>query len=300
MSEVEREELCDLLDKVGVPIEFIIRETFLGYRYRKMTKHLYHDDSSIPTQLIRLYYGLNPGEVEFDNLRKSFIKKYVKNESEIEGVNDLGIHGKEEIEGLAEMYEFLHSKELDDNFSVYSLKDLHRKLFSHAPYPECAGNFRNDYVGLIGSGIGLCDYWMISRELYALSPQVDYLHQLSKVVRNSGNVDELLSFLDLCVELKCKLIWIHPFLDGNGRTIRAFINKLLEDAGFPAIYIKANERIEYQKAMKLAIGENDYSSIKEFYRYKICDSIIELDINDRIQRRNQKNSTSTGKKYIKQ
>ena len=97
MSEVEREELQNLLDKVGVDPAFIIRETFLGYRYRKMTKHLYQDDSSIPTKLIRIYYSLNPGEVEFDNLRKSFIKKYVKNESEIEGVNDLGIHGKEEI-----------------------------------------------------------------------------------------------------------------------------------------------------------------------------------------------------------
>ena len=161
-KKLERLELQNLLHKVGLDTPFIIRESFLGYQYRKDKKRLYEDDSSIPTKLIRMYYSLNPGEVEFDNLRKSFIRKYVRNESQIEGVNDEDIHGKEEIAGLADMYEYLHSAELDENFSVYSLKDLHRKLFSHAPHPECAGIYRNDFVTLPGSGIGLCEYYMIS------------------------------------------------------------------------------------------------------------------------------------------
>ena len=49
------------------------------------------------------------------------------------------------------------------------------------------------------------------------------------------------------------------------------------------IYIKANERTEYHKAMNLANNENDYTAIKQFYRYKVCDSIIELDINERLK-----------------
>ena len=36
--------------------------------------------------------------------------------------------------------------------------------------------------------------------------------------------------------------------------------------------------------MGKAIGDGDYSEIKNFYRYKICDSIIELDINERLRR----------------
>ena len=30
-------------------------------------------------------------------------------------------------------------------------------------------------------------------------------------------------------------------------------------------------------------NENDYTAIKQFYRYKVCDSIIELDINERLK-----------------
>ena len=69
-----------------------------------------------------------------------------------------------------------------------------------------------------------------------------------------------------------------------GRTIRGFINKLFEDVGLPPIYIKANERTEYHLAMNKANNEGNYDYIKGFYRYKVCDSIIELDINNRIKK----------------
>ena len=83
---------------------------------------------------------------------------------------------------------------------------------------------------------------------------------------------------------RCQLIKVHPFTDGNGRTVRGFINKFLEDAGFPPVYIKLVERDEYHDAMGKAIGDGDYSEIKNFNRYKVCDSIIELDINERLKR----------------
>ena len=92
----------------------------------------------------------------------------------------------------------------------------------------------------------------------------------------------LITFDDI-LDFHYKFELIHPFGDGNGRTIRGFTNKLFEDAGLPPIYIKANERTEYHKAMNLANNENDYTAIKQFYRYKVCDSIIELDINERLK-----------------
>lgn len=58
----------------------------------------------------------------------------------------------------------------------------------------------------------------------------------------------------------------------------------MEYAGLPPIYIKLNERSEYHKAMNKANNENDYSLIKQFYRYKVCDSIIELDINEKLKK----------------
>lgn len=35
--------------------------------------------------------------------------------------------------------------------------------------------------------------------------------------------------------------------------------------------------------MNKAISEKDYTNINQFYYYKICDSILELDLNQRIK-----------------
>lgn len=280
--------ILEMFSKAGLDIPSFIQEAFLGYKYRKQNDHLYEQSATIPTQLIKFYYSLNPGEIEFDTMKKNFIKKYVKNESQIEGVDTSDKHSREEVLGLADMYEYLHSDEMEENFGVYSLTDLHKKLFGRTKFPEYAGKYRTEHAYLEGSNIGLCEYYMICREMRNLSDEITYLHDLAKCVRNCGDVNLLLCFLDQVVVLKCKLIWIHPFKDGNGRTVRAFINKLLEDAGLPPIYIKTNEREEYHKAMNLANGEqHDFTAIKAFYRYKICDSILELDIDDRVRRANK-------------
>ena len=116
--------------------------------------------------------------------------------------------------------------------------------------------------------------------------EVQELIKEAKKIRENSDVNELLNYLDKCVIVGCKLIKVHPFVDGNGRTIRGFIKKLLEDAGLPPIYIKVNERTEYHLAMNKANNEENYDFIKGFYRYKVCDSIIELDINERIKAQN--------------
>ena len=63
---------------------------------------------------------------------------------------------------------------------------------------------------------------------------------------------------------------------------------------FEHFLVKVNERTEYHKAMNKANNENDYTDIKNFYRYKICDSIIELDINNKV--REEKDITRTKQK----
>lgn len=149
-----------------------------------------------------------------------------------------------------------------------------------------------DYIAFLDSD----DY--VNPGMYEeLDVEVQFLREWAPIVKESGNVNDLLEYLDYCVELKCKLIKVHPFGDGNGRTIRGFINKLLEDVNLPPIYIKATERTEYHKAMNLANNEGDYSDIKNFYRYKICDSIIELDINDTVRKYNKQHRADPSGTY---
>lgn len=295
----ENNEMFNKLVNMGFDIPLLMQEAFIGYKYRRNNKKLSFSDDNIPTNLIKIYYSLNNDEIIFDKMKKAFVSNYILNESKLEGVNDEDIHGKEEILGFKKMYEYIHSDSIDYMFNVFTLKELHKELFSCTEHPECAGNFRNMDVYLPGTGTELAEWSMIYTRLNDLDRKVQFLYQTAHELKNSDNVDALLSYLDQIVELKCDLIKVHPFFDGNGRAIRGFINKLLEDAGFPPIYIKARERTEYHKAMNLANNEGDYKEIKNFYRYKICDSIVELDINNRLKEENRNKRNSKVKKKYK-
>lgn len=271
---------------LGVEPNHIIQEMFMGYKQRKQRRQLYSDDNTIPTTLISMYYELGD-RCNFETLKNSFVSRYIKNESKLEGV-----HSPAEIEGLREMYGYIHSSDIDYMFNVFTLKELHEKLYSKTEYPYFGGNFRRSDAYIKGFPSDLVSYPYIFRELDKLDPEVLYLKEIAPFVKDSQDAEFLLEYLDRCVVLGCELIRIHPFGDGNGRSVRGFINKLLEDAGLPPVYITLPEKEEYHEAMGKAIGEGDYSVIKNFYRYKICDSIVELDINRRI--RNANESTSGG------
>lgn len=87
MSE-EKAKLIKDLNSAGIDINFIIQESFLGYKYRKKVNKLYEEKAETPTKLIKMYYSLAPGKVEFDKMKKAFITKYINNESELEGTHN--------------------------------------------------------------------------------------------------------------------------------------------------------------------------------------------------------------------
>jgi fido (protein-threonine AMPylation protein) len=283
MSDETKESFHAALESIGLDTKFFIKETFLGYKYRKREKMLYDQDVELPTKLIKLYYGLNQEPLEFDTLQKAFITHYVNQESQLEGVDIKSLHSAAELEGFRKMYEYIHSTEIDEFFSVHTLKDLHRILYSCAPYPEFGGALRQDDRFLPGTGTELCPWRYIPQRLYEISPRVDELVERAKSIRETHSVSGIIQFIDDVMVLKSDLVLIHPFPDGNGRCIRGFVNKLFEYAGLPPVYIKVNERTEYHKAMNKANNEKDYTDIQNFYKFKLCDSIVELDINERIK-----------------
>uniref|UniRef100_A0AC35TZC0 Fido domain-containing protein n=1 Tax=Rhabditophanes sp. KR3021 TaxID=114890 RepID=A0AC35TZC0_9BILA len=90
-------------------------------------------------------------------------------------------------------------------------------------------------------------------------------------------VDEMKQFIDWlndetslemdCVELAAiahyKFVFIHPFIDGNGRTGRLLMNLILSRSGFPPIIIPVEERLTYYQALKEA---ND-GDLRPFIRF---------------------------------
>jgi len=82
----------------------------------------------------------------------------------------------------------------------------------------------------------------------------------------SGLIDELVDFIntnplnlndiELAAIFHHKFVWIHPFFDGNGRTVRLVMNLLLMRKGFPPAIILKADRKKYYEALNMANNGN--------------------------------------------
>lgn len=250
----------------------VIKEMFLGYQERKKNNMLYNSDQDIPKTLIKLYYGLDNNSRDLNDLQSNFIQHYIECECELEGA-----HSPQEKEGIKEMYNFIHSEKIDNCFNIWQLLSLHRKLYSKVEHLEFGGSFRNSAAYSKDCSVEYANPEMISALMVEADKDLDYIMKLGEKVNEDKKY--IFEYIKKCIELNCKLLKIHPFADGNGRSVRCFINKLFLNVGLPSVYITKKEKEEYIQALSKASGEEkNLNSIIQFYYYKICDSIFELDI----------------------
>jgi Fic family protein len=69
--------------------------------------------------------------------------------------------------------------------------------------------------------------------------------------------------VELASILHHKLVFIHPFFDGNGRTSRLTMNIVLMESGFPLVIVLKNDRKRYYQALSLA-DKGDYIPFVNF------------------------------------
>ena len=67
----------------------------------------------------------------------------------------------------------------------------------------------------------------------------------------------------LAVQAHLKFVFIHPFIDGNGRTARLLFNLLLLQEGYPLVIVEKEQRMEYINAIEKALRDNNPG---DFYR----------------------------------
>ena len=243
------------------------------YRNQKMEHRLFNEENYIPENIITLYlYYLKQND--YQAIVKNYKLQYIDNEAEVEP--DVTI---EERIGLAHIYDFISSYDFANktpNVFVDALK-MHCLLYSACPYPEFGGKLREDAVRLQGSS-----YEVISAEEARRTFQNYLAHKLNYDPENA------LDYISECIKIMVDLIKIQPFRDGNKRTFRSLLNLLLGKIGIPPIYINISEREVYKNELMKAIETGNYKSITKFYYYKICDAIIELDLMDKLQKTNEK------------
>ncbi|MDP3998412.1 MAG: Fic family protein [bacterium] len=65
--------------------------------------------------------------------------------------------------------------------------------------------------------------------------------------------------IKIAIEAHFKLVSIHPFVDGNGRTARLLMNLLLIQAGYPAAIVRKEDRNVYINSLEKGQTKDDLS-----------------------------------------
>ncbi|MBF0107165.1 MAG: Fic family protein [Deltaproteobacteria bacterium] len=143
----------------------------------------------------------------------------------------------------------LVQKDKKHTFSEVLIIQLHRMILQHIER-EWGGRYRNSQVLIGGSS-------------HKPPPSKLVPHEMQRLVnwvidhRNTHQVIELAAIIHH------RLVFIHPFFDGNGRTARLVMNTLLMQNGYPLVSVLKNDRKKYYRTLSLA----DHGDIKPFVRF---------------------------------
>ncbi|WP_074724636.1 Fic family protein [Flavobacterium frigoris] len=144
-----------------------------------------------------------------------------------------------------------HDKAIDYLFSIvntdYVLRSIDilslHGLVLRSIEDDLAGRLRNGGVRISGANF--------------VPPNANKVSDLLDELIDFINTNPLgLNDIELAAVFHHKLVWIHPFFDGNGRTVRLAMNLLLMRCGFPPAIILKNDRKKYYEALNQANGGN--------------------------------------------
>lgn len=164
----------------------------------------------------------------------------------------LTIHGK----SLREHFEAVNHQEaieyletlISDNkkFNTNDIMDIHSLVLQKIE-KEFSGRYRTFAVRIQGANF--------------IPPNALKVPELmDELVEWVLNEDKQMHLLIKNTIYHHRFVWIHPFIDGNGRTVRLTSNLLLMNEGYPPAIILKNDRKKYYAALEKA-NSGDYSKL---------------------------------------
>ncbi|XP_012527174.1 protein adenylyltransferase Fic [Monomorium pharaonis] len=134
------------------------------------------------------------------------------------------------------------------SISIKDILEIHRRVLGHVD-PIEGGQFRRTQVyvgGHIPPGPSDIHYLMEEFVLWLNSEQAIRMHPVRYAALTHY-----------------KLVHIHPFTDGNGRTSRLLMNMILMQAGYPPVIIHKQHRHKYYEYLQLA----NAGDVRPFVRF---------------------------------
>jgi len=196
---------------------------------------------------IEMTYNSNAIEGNSLTLKETFL---VINE----GINVKGKPLKDHLEAkdhhaaLQYLYELVE-KGKRHTISERLIRTLHQIIMQETD-KEWAGIYRNSNVIIGGASHTPPDALDVPRKMQG------FINWIKESKKN-------LHIIELSALIHHKLVHIHPFFDGNGRTSRIMMNLLLMQSGFPLVIILKNDRKKYYDVLDRADKE-DYKPLVRF------------------------------------
>lgn len=135
-----------------------------------------------------------------------------------------------------------HKKE----FSAKNILEVHALVLASIE-KEYAGRYRTSGVRISGANFIPPNALKVNQ----------FMDELVDWINNSNK--QLHPLVQACI-FHHRFVWIHPFFDGNGRTVRLLFNLLLMKKGFPPAIILKNDKKKYYEALNKA-NQGDYSKL---------------------------------------
>ncbi|NCQ65789.1 MAG: cell filamentation protein Fic [Candidatus Pacebacteria bacterium CG_4_10_14_3_um_filter_34_15] len=157
------------------------------------------------------------------------------------------LEAKDHHEALEFLYEIVQH-DSHPTLSEHLIRTLHQLVMKKTD-EEFAGKYRNSNVFIGGADHIPPDALLVPAEMKKLMNwfvrEIKHLHSI-----------------ELASLLHHKLVYIHPFFDGNGRTSRLSMNIVLMKSGYPLVLILKNDRKKYYQALEKADKGNYIALVK--------------------------------------
>ncbi len=190
-------------------------------------------------QSLKEYYRIGTtytsNALEGNSLTESETKVVIEDGLTIEGKPLRDIY---EAVGHAKAYDYLYELSHNEPISEDVICNLH-KLFYQNIDPDRAGQYRKVPVFISGSQ-------------YSVAPVAEISKRMKQLIHWYNNNENKLHPVILAAELHKRFVFIHPFIDGNGRMARLLMNLALMRNDYNIAIIPAVTRAEYITALELS------------------------------------------------